>query len=230
MSDIERYAAENARLKAILEQQGFRITYKPTGEINKITAPRRPTEKHTAINWAKRRGYKGSMSLVRRITRDRAVSARKFKNAVERAELIRDAKAFLASNGYKVPNKFFDKVPTYVLKNNDFYENVNAILNSSAESDETELDNSTINQAMDASVTRIRRLTKASKDPSKLANIAKRAANSNLQTEAMKKVTKNKPKNTDPAALPNIAQSANGATIQGGFNKMKRDKKSRKLK
>lgn len=230
MSDIERYAAENARLKAILSQQGFKITYKPTGEINKITAPRRPAEKHTAINWAKRRGYKGSMAAVRRITKDKAITARKFKNAVERAELIRDAKAFLYSNGYKVPDKFFKKVPTYVLKNNDFYENVNAILNSSAETDETELDNSTINQAMDASIDRIRRLTAASKDPSKLANIAKKASRSNAQTQAMKKVTKNKPKNTDPAALSNIAQAANGATIQGGFNKMKANKKLPKLK
>jgi hypothetical protein len=229
MSDIERYAAENARLKAILEQQGFKITYKPTGEINKITAPRRPMEKHTAINWAKRRGYKGSVAAVRRMTKDKAITARKFKNAVERAELIRDAKAFLLSNGYKVPDKFFDKVPTYVLKNNDFYENVNAILNSSAESDETELDNSTINHAMDASVDRIKRLTKAQKDPSRLANIAKKAAKTNAQTQAMNKITKNKPKNTDPAAISNIAQAANGATIKSGFNKMNRDKK-RKLK
>lgn len=162
--DIEGLAAENARLKALLSKQGFKITYKPTGEIHRISAPRKATEKHTAIYWARKRGFKSSMGLVRRITKDRAVSARKFKNAIERADLIRDAKAFLYSNGYKIPNKFFDKIPTYILKNNDFYENVNAILNSSAENDETELDNTTINQAMDSSVDRIKRLTKASKD------------------------------------------------------------------
>lgn len=162
--DIESLAAENARLKAILSKQGFKITYKKTGEIRHISAPRRPTEKHTAIYWARKRGFKGTMGLVRRITKDHAVTSRKFKNAVERADLIRDAKAFLQSNGYKIANKFFDKIPTYVLKNNDFYENVNAILNSSAETDETELDNSTINQAMDASVDRIKRLTKAAKE------------------------------------------------------------------
>lgn len=157
MNDIERLAAENARLKSILSKQGFKITYAKTGEINRITAPRRPTEKHTAIYWARKRGYRGATSLVRRITKNKAVGLRKFKNAVERAELIRDAKAFLYSNGYNVPDKFFDRVPTYVLKNNDFYENVNAVLNSTAESDATELDNSTIRYSMNVSVDRIKR-------------------------------------------------------------------------
>lgn len=160
MNDIERLAAENARLKAALGKQGFKITYRPTGEINKIVAPRKPIQKYTAINWTKKRGYTGSIQLVRQLTKDKAVGLRKFKNAVERAELIRDAKAFLAANGYKIPDKFFHKVPMYVLKNNDFYQNINSILNSTAESDATELDEKTIRYSMNTSLDRIRKVNK----------------------------------------------------------------------
>lgn len=158
--DIERLAAENARLKAILAKQGFTIKYAESGDIKRIIAPRKRAEKHTAVYWARKRGYTGSMSFVRTITKDKAIGLRKFKNSVERGELIKEAQVFLKSNGYHVPNKFFNKVPTYVLKNNDFYENVNAILNSTAESDAKELDDSSIKYSIKTSVDRIKKLPK----------------------------------------------------------------------
>lgn len=159
--DVEKlraFGGDNAYMKAVLEQHGFKITYKPNGTIARVSAPRKPAVKHTAVTWARQRGYRSSMSLVRKMTKNKAVSLRKFKNAVERAALINDAKAFLAGNGYKIPDKFFNKVPTYVLKNNDFYENVNAILNSTAESDQPELDNGTINQSIVASIDRVKKM------------------------------------------------------------------------
>jgi len=160
MNDIERLASENARLKAILSRQGFKIKYTENGNISRIISPRAKAEKHTAVYWARKRGYTGNMSFVRTITKDKAVGLRKFKNAVERGELVKDAQTFLKSNGYHVPNKFFNKVPTYVLKNNDFYENVNAILNSTAESDAKELDDSSIKYSIKTSVDRIKKLPK----------------------------------------------------------------------
>lgn len=157
MTDLERLAAENARLKAVLSKRGFKITYKSTGELKSIRAPRRPVEKHTAVYWAKKRGYKSSMGLVRKLTKNKAIGLRKFKNMVERAELLRDTRAFLYSNGYDVPEKFFKKVPTYVLKSNDFYENVNAVLNSTAESEASELTPEVIQHSISMSVGRIKK-------------------------------------------------------------------------
>jgi hypothetical protein len=173
MDNLERLAAENARLKAVLSKQGFKITYSvKTGEIAHITAPRRPMPKHTAVTWAHKKNIKTPNSLVRKLTKDKAITERKFKNSLERAELIKDAKEFLKGNGYSIADKFFNKVPTYVLKNTDFYENVNAILNSTAEDDGTDLDNSTINYSMQTSVDRIKRLNQASKKHTTLPTIA----------------------------------------------------------
>lgn len=160
MNDIERLAAENARLKAILSRQGFKIEYTKTGDIGRVIAPRAKAEKHTAVYWARKRGYTGNMSFVRTITKDKAVGLRKFKNAVERGELVKEAQVFLKSNGYHVPNKFFNRVPTYVLKNNDFYENVNAILNSTAESDAKDLEDKDIKYSIQTSVDRIKKIPK----------------------------------------------------------------------
>lgn len=162
MNDIERLAAENARLKAILSKQGFTIKYTENGSINRIIAPRAHKEKHTAVYWAKKRGYSGNMSFVRKATKDRAIGLQKFKNTVERGELVKEAQTFLKSNGYHVPNKFFNRVPTYVLKNNDFYENVNAILNSTAESDAKDLEDKDIKYSIKTSVDRIKKLPKVS--------------------------------------------------------------------
>lgn len=161
MNDLERLAAENARLKAVLSRQGFKITYSAkTGDIVRISAPRTKTPRHTAVTWARKKGIKMPLGAVRKLTKDKAATERKFKNAIERTELIKDAKDYLAGNGFKIPDKFFNKVPTYVLKNTDFYENVNAILNSTAESDTDELDNSTIKYSMETSVDRIRKANK----------------------------------------------------------------------
>lgn len=166
MDDYERLAAENARLKAILSKNGFKITYNPTtGSIARVSKPRIAPVKHTAVTWAKKSGIRTSISLVRKTTGDKAISKRKFKNLVERSELIKDAKEFLKTSGYNIPDKFFNKVPTYVLKNTDFYENVNAILNSTAESDEGELDNSTIKYSMETSVDRIRKANQRAVKP-----------------------------------------------------------------
>lgn len=159
--DVEDYAAENARLRKILESSGFKLTFDKTGKLDKVIkpkAPRKPTVKHTAVYWARQRGFNGpSLSLVRKLTKDKAVSLRKYKNATERAELVKDASQFLKANGYNVPDKFFNKVPTYVLKNNDFYENVNAVLNSTAESDAKELDEGSIKYSINTSIDRIKR-------------------------------------------------------------------------
>lgn len=160
MNDIERLAAENARLKAILSKQGFTIKYTENGTISRIIKPRAHKEKHTAVYWAKKRGYSGNMSFVRKATKDRAIGLQKFKNTVERGELVKEAQVFLKSNGYHVPNKFFNRVPTYVLKNNDFYENVNAILNSTAESDAKELEDKDIKYSIKTSVDRIKKMPK----------------------------------------------------------------------
>lgn len=181
LEKLKALAADNAHMKAVLSQHGFKFTYSSkTGTINKIITPRKPIEKHTAVNWAKKRGYKSSMALVRKITKNKAVGLRKFKNAVERAALINDAKIFLAGNGFKVPDKFFNKVPMYVLQNNDFYENVNAVLNSTAESDQPELDNETIVHSITASVDRVKKmnaLIKSAKKPTnKKKNISKSKA------------------------------------------------------
>ena len=156
--DLEAYAAENARLKAILSNQGFKITYTKVGAINKIVAPRAPIVKHTAVTWARKQGYKGSMGLVRSLTKNRAIGLRKFKNSVERAALIQEGKSFLYSEGFKVPNKYFNKIPMYALKSNDFYETVNAILNSGAEDDEENLSNDQIVRAMDGALLRMKRI------------------------------------------------------------------------
>lgn len=161
MNDIERLAAENARLKAILSKQGFTIKYAESGDIKRIIAPRAKKEKHTAVYWARKRGYSGNMSFVRKATKDRAIGLQKFKNTVERGELVKEAQTFLKANGYHVPNKFFNRVPTYVLKNNDFYENVNAILNSTAESDAKDLEDKDIKYSIKTSVDRIKKLPKA---------------------------------------------------------------------
>lgn len=166
--DIERLAAENARLKAILSKQGYTFKYAETGDLKRIIRPRRPVQKHTAVYWARKRGYTGSMSFVRSATKDKAIGLRKFKNEVERGELVKEAQTFLKQNGYHVPNKFFNRVPTYVLKNNDFYENVNAILNSTAESDAKELDDSSIKYSIKTSVDRIKKIPKAVKVVPKL--------------------------------------------------------------
>lgn len=164
MNDLERLAAENARLKAVLAKQGFKITYNAkTGDIARISAPRTKAPRHTATTWARKKGIKMPLGMVRRLTKDKAITERKFKNMVERTELIKDAKQYLAGNGFKIPDKFFNKVPTYVLKNTDFYENVNAILNSTAESDADELDNTTLKYSMETSVDRIRRANQRQK-------------------------------------------------------------------
>jgi len=160
MNDIERLAAENARLKAILSKQGFTIKYTENGDIKRIISPRAKREKHTAVYWARKRGYSGNMSYVRKATKDRAIGLQKFKNTVERGELVKEAQTFLKSNGYHVPNKFFNRVPTYVLKNNDFYENVNAILNSTAESDAKELEDKDIKYSIKTSADRIKKIPK----------------------------------------------------------------------
>lgn len=174
--DIENLAAENARLKALLAKQGFKITYNPkTGTIARITAPRKPIVKHTAVNWARKRGYKGSLGLVRSITKDKAIGLRKFKNAMERAEHIRDAKAFLFANGYTIPDKFFNKVPMYVLKNNGFYENVRALFDSlTKQSEAKELDKDEIQYAMELSVERIKKLNKSFDDNKKKPKLIKK--------------------------------------------------------
>ena len=52
MNDIERLASENARLKAILSRQGFKIKYSENGDISRIISPRAKAEKHTAVYWA----------------------------------------------------------------------------------------------------------------------------------------------------------------------------------
>jgi len=166
MEDYERLAAENARLKAILTKNGFNITYDPkTGSIARVSKPRIKTVRHTPVTWAKKSGIRTSISLVRKATNDKAITKRRFKILVERSELIKDAKEFLKTSGYNIPDKFFNKVPTYVLKNTDFYENVNAILNSTAESDEGELDNSTIKYSMETSVDRIRKANQKTAKP-----------------------------------------------------------------
>lgn len=175
MDDYERLAAENARLKSILSKAGFNITYNSkTGSIARVSAPRAATVKHTAVTWARKSGIKSSISLVRKASKDKAITSSKFKNLVERSELIKDAKDFLKTSGYKIPDKFFNKVPTYVLKNTDFYENVNAILNSTAETDEGELDQSTIKYSMETSVDRIRKANqKITKPKTKIKTIVK---------------------------------------------------------
>lgn len=165
--DIEQLAAENARLKAILANQGFKITYdSKTGTISKVTAPRKPAQKYTVITWAKKRGYTGSMALAKKITKNKSVSLRKFKNAVERANLIKEAKEYLIKDGYVLSDKYFDKIPTYVLKHNAFYDNLNTMFNYVNESEEDELTNENIKQAFDEVVRRIR-LTRKRTKPSK---------------------------------------------------------------
>lgn len=168
MDDIERLAAENARLKAILSKQGFKITYNSkTGSISRITPPRKPAQKHTVVTWANKRGYTGSMALARKITKNKAVSLRSFKNAVERAGLIREAKDFLSGEGYKLPDRYFEKIPTYVLKNNNFYEDLNRMYNYVNESEADELTNENIRQATDEVVRRIKLTRKRPKRKSR---------------------------------------------------------------
>ena len=173
MKDVENLAAENARLKQILQEHGFKITYnRKTGSIDKVSAPRKPAIQHTAVTWARKTGIgvnktlerkagkRAGVAYARYVTKDKKMTLRKYKNLIERGALIQEAQNFLKQNNYKVPDKFFNKIPTYVLKSNDFYENVNAILNSTAESDAAELDDKTINYAMTFSVDRIRRANK----------------------------------------------------------------------
>jgi hypothetical protein len=158
MTDIERLAAENAKLKALLSKQGFKIVYKSTGDIDKVIRPRSAPKKYTAVTWARKRGYKNPMGLVKQITKNKPIGLRKFKNAVDRAEKINNGRAWLLANGYSLPEKFFARIPNYVLNNNDFYENVNAILNSMAEGgDAKDLDERTIRYSMKVSVERIKR-------------------------------------------------------------------------
>lgn len=167
--DIERLAAENARLKAALSKHGFTITYTKTGTINRITKPRKPRVQHTAVTWARKLNISADRSLerktgkragtayVRRVTKDRKMTLRKYKNLLERGELIREAQDYLKQDGFKIPSKYFDKVPTYVLKNNAFYENINNMFNYDEVNDSGELDNDTIKKAMDTSIKRIRK-------------------------------------------------------------------------
>jgi hypothetical protein len=158
--DIENLAAENARLKAYLSRKGIKITYNKNGSISRIAKPARPMQRHTAITWARKKNIRSSMSMVRRMTKNRAVTERKFKNAVERAELIKEGRAFLAQNGYKIPAKFFDKIPTYALRDNAFYSTVGQNLHyrDGNEEGESEVDAADIQDALKGGVQRIRKM------------------------------------------------------------------------
>lgn len=187
MNDQERLAVENKKLREALSKAGFSVSYKQNQIVIKKRKPKKPrktnldisvpktakssvsiktpsvkrpnvTEKHTAKTWAKRRGFKTNPTYARRASADKAISLQRFKNLIERTELIQDARMYLYENDYKIPAKFFDRVPTYVLKNNDFYENVNKILNSKAESEGKDIDISDMQKAIEASIKRIRRV------------------------------------------------------------------------
>jgi len=164
MTDIERLAAENATLKAALSKRGFTITYSKIGTINKIVAPRRPAIKHTAVTWAKKRGYLSSVSLVKTMTGNKKITLRKMKNMMERAEMIKDGQAYLISEGFKIPRKYLSKIPTYILKNNAFYENINTFLKKPSdptvaiELEEGELSNESIKKTIDTSISRLKKL------------------------------------------------------------------------
>lgn len=158
--DIENLAAENARLKAYLSRKGIKITYHPSGAIRSIAAPRKPAARHTAVTWSKKKNIKGSISMVRRMTKNKAITERKFKNALERAEMIKEGQAFLAQNGYKIPTKFFDKIPTYALRDNAFYSTVGQYIHYQTDNEdgEGELDPAEIQKALKGGVQRIKKL------------------------------------------------------------------------
>lgn len=158
--DFEKLAAENARLKAYLSNKGVQITYHTNGTIKRIATPRKPAARHTAVTWSRKKNMKGSLSLVRKITKNRAVTERKFKNALERAELIKDGQSFLAQNGYKIPSKFFDKIPTYALRDNAFYSTVGQYIHYQTDNEdgEGELDERDIQKALQGGVQRIKKL------------------------------------------------------------------------
>jgi hypothetical protein len=170
MTDVERLAAENARLKAILSKQGFKFVYSPkTGEIRTIVSPRKPTVQHTAVTWAKKRGYKGSMGIAKAITKNRKITLRKFKKAVERGEAIKHTQNYLKQEGYLVHQKFFNKIPTYILKNNAFYENLNYDFRYANESEnDAEFDDAAIRKSINKSVDRIKKANKKVKSTPKI--------------------------------------------------------------
>lgn len=168
MQDIERLAAESARLKAFLEKEGFKISYNPkTGAVAKITKQRKPPQKYVAVTWARKRGFKGSLSALKAITKNKKIGLRAYKNAVDRAESVNDARSYLYANGYNVDERFFKKVPNYVLKNNGFYENVRAILDSMAESEQRDITDEDITYSMQVSADRIRKLKNTFTDDKK---------------------------------------------------------------
>lgn len=195
--DIEDLAAENARLKAYLNRKGIKITYNTNGTIKRIAAPSRPVRRHTAVTWARKKNYRSSMSMVRRMTKDRAITERKFKNAVERAELIKEGQAFLAQNGYKIPAKFFDKIPTYALRDNAFYSTVGQNLHyrDGNEEGEAEVDEQEIQQALKGGVTRIRKLRVQAASHQKKPGIS-------LNPPSTRKVIKTVIKPKLPPAIP----------------------------
>lgn len=158
--DIDNLAAENARLKAYLSRRGIKITYHPSGAIRSIAAPRKPAVRHTAATWARKKNIKSSISMVRRMTKNKAITERKFKNAVERAELIKEGQDFLAQNGYKIPTKFFDKIPTYALRDNAFYSTVGQYIHYQTDNEdgEGELNEAEIQKALRGGVQRIKKL------------------------------------------------------------------------
>lgn len=175
--DIENLAAENARLKSILAKAGYKISYnQKTGAIARVSKPRKPAARHTAVTWSKKRGFKLPNSIVRRITKNKAVSYRKYKNALERAELIKNGQEFLKQNGYNVPSKFFDKIPTYALKDNAFYATAGQFLHYQTDNEdgEGEIDEKEIAKVLKASVTRVRKLNATVK--SQVADQKKKAA------------------------------------------------------
>lgn len=189
--DIENYAAENARLKAYLSRKGVKITYTKSGTIKSISAPRKPMKRHTAVTWARKKNIKSSISMVRKMTKNKAVTERKFKNALERAELIKDGQAFLAQNGYKIPSKFFEKIPTYALRDNAFYSTVGQYIHYQTDNEdgEGELDQRDIQKALKGGVQRIKKL-----NTSVQGQLAAQKAKSKVQliAPAVKKVAKPK--------------------------------------